>query len=391
MRKRRAYEPFTMDKRRKGITDKTKVKDLPYYIQYRNLEGKRITAISSGITTKIAAITWANANRDRILAKHYEQKGDPLKQLLTDFYLPNSTYLQSLKNRGVDKGAEHIKHCASYMRNYFIPFFEENSIHSFHDIDRPALIELQNYIKESGEEGKSAKTVNNAMSSLKQIFDYQIDNGKITGVNPFNGIKWMSDNGEKMVRGAFPLEQVKKIWDKQWDDQLLYMLTMIGATCGMRNSEIGRLKVSSIIQKKDQFFLNVEKSKTKAGIRTIPLHTKTHEKIVEYIAILGLSPDDYLFRQFGKEIYYKTFGYAVKYAGGLMGFDDQYLDNNNISFYSWRHFFNSLLISSNVNIYKTKMVMGHSLNGKNDMSGNYYKQIDDDYSDVLGAVNKLFV
>lgn len=161
------------------------------------------------------------------------------------------------------------------MSNYFIPFFADNGIKSVQDVTHPLLRELQDYILEKG---NKAKTVNSALSALRQVFSYLEDEEEIK-INPFYGLKQLAEAGEKTERGAFPLEKVKMAFRLNWHEKRDYLLSVIGASCGLRNSEINALQKKSIITKDGFNYFNIKSAfnsdtstKTQAGIRLVPIH-----------------------------------------------------------------------------------------------------------------------
>jgi integrase len=393
------YEEYLLFQRGIRNTGKKTTKNLVYYVQYRNYEGKQIGAVSTGETTKGAAHTWARLHKEQIIKKSYEKRGNPLRILLSSFYESNSQILLRRKSRGENISETHRRHCDSYCKNYFIPFFEESGISSVHDVKRPMLRELQDYIKDTE---VKAKTVNSALSALRQIFSYLMEEEEIV-YDPFFGLKPLVESGEKVERGTFPLEMVKMVLRESWEEKRYYLLSLLGATCGLRNSEVNALKRRNLVNRDGHSFLEVSnafdsqtKTKTKAGKRQIPIHPYVAEQLLELIKVMSYGDEDYLFWEKGnlqpelKPLPYKVFGDSVIYTAEKMGLKEKYLNDNNITYYGWRHFYNSLLVMANVNLYKIKIVMGHSLNTNNDMTANYYKSIDNDYSDIINAVGVLF-
>lgn len=386
---RNEWNLYQRGKRNSGKTN------LIWYVQFRDSEGKQISPVSTGQTSKSAAMTWAVHNRDKIIQKALEGKGNSVKEILTEFYLPDSKYLVQLALRNEKIGELHRKHCCAYCRNYFIPFFDKQGITSFLDVSRSTLIDFQDWLVEEKE--LKNKTINNCISALKNIFEY-LQNRERIKHNPFTGLQWMAENYDARTRGVFPLNKVKNLFLMDWENKLFYILNLLAASCGLRNEEIDFLRVSSIIQGRNCSLLDITNAhsdgsgtKTPAGVRKIPLHPYVDQKLREYISERGLGEDDYLFLQDGgKRLYYKVYGQAVRQAGTMMGFTDTNLQDDFISFYSWRHFYNSLLIDSHINSLRVKMVMGHKMPVSSDMTANYYHGIIDDYTDIIRALDYLF-
>lgn len=389
-------EPFLLYQRNIRKTGKKVSKSLSYYVKYRNDEGVLISPVSTRQKTEAAAHVWATANRNRIVAKSYERKGDPLGELLTSFYAKDSKRLKRRADRGKPISDEYRIHCEGYCKNHFIPFFIENGIKSVHDVRRPLLRELQDDMRDKG---LTAKTVNSAISALRVIFDYLMDEEQID-YNPCHGLKPLVVQGQE-ERGTFPLDMVKAVFKMEWPDQRSRLLSELGACCGLRNSEINALRVSSLLEMNGHHYLDVKNAhdatrntKTEAGKRRLPLLPLLASHLTKYIKIMGLSESDYLFweQREGKlqSLPPKVFGQTVVDAATLLGLSDKYLNDNNITFYGWRHFYNSLLITAGINPYRVKILMGHSLGRNNDMTANYFKQITDDTVQIIDVIRPLF-
>lgn len=389
-------EPFLLYQRNIRKTGKKVSKSLSYYVKYRNDEGILIPAVSTRQRIYAAASTWAIANRDRVVGKSYERKGDPLGELLRSFYTDGSKMLKRRADRGASISEEYRVHCEGYCKNHFIPFFIENDIRSVHDVKRSLLRDMQDSMRDKG---LSAKTVNSAVSALRVIFDYLMEEEKIAN-NPCYGLKPLIVQGQE-ERGTFPLDKVQAVFKMEWADSRSLLLCELGACCGLRNSEINALRVSSIVETNGHHYLDVKNAhdatrntKTEAGKRRIPLLPRLAARLKKYIEIMGLSESDYLFweQRMGKlqSLPPKLFAQAVDDAAKLLGLSEKYLNDHNITFYGWRHFYNSLLIASGINPYRVKVLMGHSLGKGSDMTANYYKQIADDTEEVLAAISVLF-
>jgi integrase len=72
-------------------------------------------------------------------------------------------------------------------------------------------------------------------------------------------------------------------------------------------------------------------------------------------------------------------------ALAIMGIDRK---GKNISFHSWRHWFNSKLVRANINSSKIKMVIGHTEKG-NDMTSLYTHFFAEDFADVVRIQEEL--
>jgi integrase len=136
----------------------------------------------------------------------------------------------------------------------------------------------------------------------------------------------------------------------------------------MRNNEISGLKVKDIIRKDTLDyglidFLNIERSKTVNGIRKIPLHHKVKDALDLWINKRQLTEDDFLFIKNEDQRFYRYAKRANLALGSLLGLNPGKLDEQNISFYSGRHFYKTMLNTHNLGDIE-EMFMGHSVNKK---------------------------
>jgi len=99
-------------------------------VKYRNDEGILIPAVSTRQRTDAAANAWAIANRDRVVGKSYERKGDPLGELLRSFYADGSKMLKRRADRGASISEEYRVHCEGYCKNILSFFISKTNIRS---------------------------------------------------------------------------------------------------------------------------------------------------------------------------------------------------------------------------------------------------------------------
>jgi integrase len=165
------------------------------------------------------------------------------------------------------------------------------------------------------------------------------------------------------IRGCYSVEDLRGIFREQWEDRKSYLLCSLIYSTGLRNSELQNLKAKDIIAKKDVNFLNIEKSKTNAGIRIVPLHPKIREALKEWIAINHLSGGDFLFVKNNGLRIFKTAKKANIFMGSLLGKNPDELAAENISFYSGRHFYKTMLNFHNLGDIE-ELFMGHKVNKK---------------------------
>jgi integrase len=118
--------------------------------------------------------------------------------------------------------------------------------------------------------------------------------------------------------------------------------------------------VKNILKKDSLYFLNIENSKTVNGIRMVPLHHKVMETLNEWIEEHRLSDDDFLFVKSANQRLYRAAEKANRFLGSLLNKKSEDLENENITFYSGRHFYKTMLNSHNLGDIE-ELFMGHSV------------------------------
>ena len=163
------------------------------------------------------------------------------------------------------------------------------------------------------------------------------------------------------IRGCYSMEELLGIFKNQWADKKAYLLCSLIYSTGLRNSELQNLKAKDIIVIGDVHFLNIAKSKTNAGIRTIPLHHKIRKTLKEWVDEKRLSDADRLFVKDGGQRIFRAAKKANILMGSLLGKSPEELEAGNITFYSGRHFYKTMLNLHNLGDIE-ELFMGHKVN-----------------------------
>ena len=141
------------------------------------------------------------------------------------------------------------------------------------------------------------------------------------------------------------------------------MLCTLIYSAGLRNSEIQNLKAKDLFSREDVPFLNITKSKTSSGIRAVPLHPRIRQILEEWINEQKLCGEDYFFVDTSGQHISRIFNRANIFMGSLLGKTPLELKEDNISFYSGRHFYKTMLNSYNLGDIE-ELFMGHRVNKK---------------------------
>ena len=331
-----------------------------YYVRYFR-GSKMIPSQWSTKTTDLReAELFAKTNKEKILARYYNRKeGKVLYTVLRNYYTKDSSHLviDAARGRKISESSRQILH--GFTVNTFIPFLQRSKIKDFEEINPVLMCRFQNYLLM--EKKLLPQSINRQIGGLKAIFSHLF----MTGVIERNIMKDISPLRamNSKIRGCYSLEELSGIFKTTWEDKRSYLLCSIIYSAGLRNSEILNLKADDIIIKEDTCFLNITRSKTDSGIRIIPIHPKVRETLDEWIREEQISSTGYLFARSDKSCIYKTARKAHIHMASLLGKEISDLENDNITFYSGRHFYKTMLNYHNLGDIE-ELFMGHKVNRK---------------------------
>ncbi|MCT7494014.1 tyrosine-type recombinase/integrase [Aliarcobacter cryaerophilus] len=232
------------------------------------------------------------------------------------------------------------------------------------------------------------RTIDSYFTRYKTLFNFFLDNDYIYQ-NYFLTIKKMSDNSNNSFKNfidkqdtynTFEIEEIEELLTKITDKEIKTSI-IISLLLGLRISEIFNLKKEDIKKIKDNYFINITKSKTKNGIRTIPLKN-TFNFVIEELLLNSKNNEFLLFKEEKEEnrdnILQKRIMYNIR----------KYIKEKNKVFHSFRKNYTQILYKNNVEELYIKIFLGHSL--KDNLSFNTYNlsKIDNNLlSDVIQKVN----
>jgi len=384
--------------------------------------------VSTGTDDEAEAVAFAIENRDSVVRKYKERKagraeknsGEAFYRMLREYYRDDSKYLRDDRANGKKDVVKTQRHKFDrFIETYLIPYLRENNVNTINDVTRSVYAGLKTHML--GAKGKAKgkplakKTINNGLMGFTRILEYHERHELITRLPYGDGEACVSVSHEDRAKtranqpSILPTDKLAGILqsdiffsgdhDKGEFDPVPYLLGMLCLACGMRNSEIGRLRVCDIKRIKgleNAYYLEAFNHKTKAHnregaeYRKIPLHPFMVARLREYITSTEKGKNDYLFgkpvvdadtgetdgkvdrRLFEKAVLelYKRIKIKERLwetgdmMGALAAFDDKGLRKemreNKISFYSMRHTFQTLLLT----MYQDKVIltdyfMGH--------------------------------
>jgi integrase len=358
------------------------------YVQFRDDNNNLLNGHwSTGTPDVIEAITIANKKRAEFISyfntKQLENQNTEVSKILLNYYSKDSEYLKKDEARKHTlNDIQRVKY-DGYMKNYFIPFFNERKIQYLNEITIDDLEAARDYILTTRK--LSSKTCNNSIAALRRIFE-RAKMDKLINKNPFTDGLTKINKTTVISRGTFNDKEFENFFKTVWEKEnyKYYMIALTGFMTGIRNSEFNYLKVSDKININGIWFFDLKGSKTDSAVRKIPLHDFYVKKIDKWIEDNNLKEDDYLFKlsKTAKRIYDRDFDTAAKLAGKMIGYTDQEIESKNITYYGFRRLYASILSGNGISTMIHRYFMGH----KQDQ--NEYKYINLGQIDITEMAQK---
>lgn len=216
------------------------------------------------------------------------------------------------------------------------------------------------YIKHLEKTYKKA-TVQAKISRLKVVWQFAETIEEVSGVNPFAGHKYSSEEGRLTEkREPFSAEEMAKIRSYEWEKPVYKLLVDLGIFSGCRISELCNIKKKNVVVDDGIIAINIEKGKTKAATRTVPLPDAIGERLLAHIEN---KEDNDLVIGIGSKTASRTFSnFKVKHV----------TDNKLKGFHSFRHMYITAMERAGIEENITAQIVGHE-RGKT-MSYGYYSK-----------------
>lgn len=219
----------------------------------------------------------------------------------------------------------------------------------------------------------SNSSANVAFDVLRIILDYAIRIELIES-NPCDKVKRLGTNPKE--KAVFSEDDINKLFSLEWRNKAVKTMCYLSANTGMRIGEIRALQGYQV--HKDYILVdasisaNYDRKSTKSGKpRIIPISEKIYDELCFFIR----EDNDYLFTYGGeKAIGYNSVVEILKEMLVKAG-----LDSKNLTFHSFRHYFNTKLIASGVQAEKVRAVIGHTSEG---MTEHYLHLTSEDLKEI---------
>ena len=345
-----------------------------YYFYYYDIFGTRTVPRTTGYSKKQEAFDYCV---NLVKRGHLSCDRTRFKSYAFGFFEKGSRwYANKMLTKEITEGT--LKGYRSYFDNHIYPYFSETSIR---DITTNVIREFRVYLSE--EKQLSPKTINNIVDTLRIVLEWAVEDN-IIAVNPVNkNLKPLSTETE---REAFTYKEVVYLLNKDWGDYECWLYTLTAAITGLRFSEIAGLRRSSIyrdyIKVDKQYNGRLTDVKTKEP-RFVPIPTRLSKML------LSFCKGEYVFYRVDDRT--KPIPRTTVMRKFYGQYSEQMICQKNerlLTFHSLRHFFNTLLVSKDIQSQKIDFVMGHSA-GKGSMQELYTTWKPEMYNDIRNIQEKL--
>lgn len=392
--------PFSLYKRPSSVKEAKKKRQgkkykFYYYVSFRDSEGNYTSGLSTGETSKGAANKWAYDYLKK--GNVPTNRGFTFEKYAKDWWTPEKCeYLKEKERMGHKLSARYVLGSRRNLENHLIPYFGQKKITSitFNDV-RKWMFYL------CDEKGLNPATANRCLAVLKVMLKQAVRMGYIQS-NPCKDFGIFKENPK--TKTVLNIEEFTQLFDESkiqnvWEnDFYMYTANLLSATTGMRQGEILALQRRYVHI--DRYFIEVVHSwSRKFGLKD----TKNHQKRVVPISYMTgqylrssmessiyKEPHDLVFHGSfpDKPLDFKRMNDSLYHALEQIGISTDERKSRNISFHSWRYFFNTHCRSQGIADFKIRAVMGHKTM---QMTERYTNINMDDLKDVKQIQEDFFI
>ncbi|WP_168203298.1 tyrosine-type recombinase/integrase [Oceanispirochaeta crateris] len=378
----RYREPFTVYPR------KMRSGKVIWYYQTYDDSGKRTSAYSTGQTSKSAA-------------RHICQKLLREGKLLPDT-VGRITFRDYAKNWWDWDKCEYLKYkrtrrniSKSYastgrliLKNHIMPYFKDMRLADIR------IYDIEQWLQSLVDSGQSNTSANHYLRFLRIMMTEAIRRDIL---KEDVSRKVLQLKKTEFTRGILSHETVRKIFDQSnimeyWPNKKCYYASLIAACTGMRIGEVRGLKYSDlgigIVSISRQYHAKFGVTDTKNHkSREVPL---PQSLIDELLNLDRRSDEDYILastHNHGDPMHPTSISRAFTTALVKSGMKAEEIKAKNITFHSWRHYFNTVMRSNNISDSKLRSMTGHQSSVMTDHYTHYaaedLKEIGDVQSKIL--------
>jgi len=259
------------------------------------------------------------------------------------------------------RGKSYTKGWAQAQRNLLL----SRIVPEFGNLDIREIYEqrIEAWLLTLKKESVGTKTLNHIITILRIIFGYALKSHDIDG-NPMLNIELFALKSHE--KGIMSREELAKLFSGGtivWRSNMHLALNLTAAITGMRLGEILALKYEMV----QPYFITVAYSWSDTDLLKCPKTGKTRkipipENLYRFLHSLnkGRQPSDFIFSHGNKPINHKAVYKQFYKALDKIGIRQEQRKNRNLTFHSYRHGFNTMLLEFGLAPETIRLLTGHS-------------------------------
>ena len=307
------------------------------------------------------------------LYRHYFPNSPRAQQDTHSFYELAKRYIAQMES---SKSASTVTGYRKMVNNYWLPIFEEAPIATI------TTGHIRDAIVESGLADLSKKTLNNAMTPLRGIFELAMDYEVILR-NPCDKIKW--ERSQRPLPDPLDMDEIQMVLDAVQPHWRAYFEVAFGT--GMRTSELIELRWTDIDWNDNTItvsraYVNQETKGTKTHkVRVVSITDMAAAGLRRQKAATFLAGDLVFLASNGQQLYNDkppriAWNFALKKAG-----------IRHRKAYSTRHTFASHALVAGVNPYVVAEQLGNSVDMLMKHYAKWIRQSKTDITDIYPSAS----
>jgi len=329
-----------------------------YYYRVYTPDGKRLR-ISTGKSKKFEAKNYVNKLIEEGELIPDKKKNTLFSDFIENFWIWDKCHYVERKREREGITKEYVQNQRLNLNKHITPYFGKMKLNTISGDD------IYTWLSTFKKKELSNKTANNNLNILKVILGEAHKKGLMSS-NPSKGVTPLRKNA--VERGILTPPEVKKLFspdtvEKVWDNDIFcFTGNLLSALTGLRQGEVLAIRGMDIFPE----YIHIEHSfnrteglkSTKTGdIRDIPISPFVYDLLLQMIK---KNPEEYLFSFKGdKPIEGRKLTNGLYKALSNIEISKKEIEERNIKFHSWRHFFNTTLRRNGLADSKIQKITGH--------------------------------
>ncbi len=358
-----------------------------WYYQTYDENGRRTNALSTGQTTKSAAKAMCRKleKEDKLIPTRGSRM--LFRDYAKDWWDWDKCEFLQFKRSRKSISRSYADAGMTIMKKHILPYFGSTRLEDI----TPHSVEL--WLQKMVDNGLSRSSANHSMAFLGIMLTDAIRREMLKEDVTKKVIPLKSSARRRGILDQATVQALFKESNREvlWLNPRCYYANLLAACTGMRMGEIRGLQYSDlgegIVSVSKQFLMRhgLSPTKTKES-REIPIPFE----LIEALRSLPHSdPDDFVFaspREHGNPMHPTSIWKALRAALNGLGMDTAEIKEKNITFHSWRHYFNTVMRTNNIADSKLQQMTGHKSSKMTDHYTHYGVQDLEEISRVQAKI-----